>query len=923
MSKVLGLDIGTTSIGFSLIDHDPTRDQGRICHIGTRIFPEARDKEKGTPTNQERRQKRMARRQIRRRRLRRKHLNELLSEAGLLPSFSSPEWPRVMAADPYVLRDRGLEERLEPHEVGRMLYHLAKRRHFKGRDVGEPEEDEKKRKDQEKDADEKKAKTRREETLSALKAEGVTLGRWLAALNPHTCRRRGEHATRATVEAEFEALWSRQAEFHPILREADFKARVADAVFAQKPVFWRKNTLGTCRFEPGAELCPQGSWLSQERRMLEKLNNLTLGTGNLRPLDDEERAVILKGLRTQASMDWKGVQKALRPLYKARGEAGAEKTLRFNLEFGGEKGLKGNLVEAKLSTIFGTSWSNHPFRQEIREAAHSRLWKADYGEIGTQRVVIRSAKERLAERERAAQSFITDFGVTSEQAAALQKLTFPSGWEPFSIKALRKFLPHLEAGIRFGSLLAAPEWESWRNETFPNREQPTGEVRDRLLSPVKREEARRIAGLRNPTVVRTQNELRKVVNNLIDLYGKPDCIRVELARDVGMSKLDREEVSKHNRKQEQRRKAAESDLKSNGIAEPSRGDIEKWLLWKECGEFDLYSALPIGFDDLFHNNVFQVEHIWPLSLSFDNGFRNKTLCHRDWNARKNNRLPHEAFGHTEDWEAMKGRVWRHVAEKRMSKGKAMRFCRQEPLPEDFVERQLNDTGYAARQAMAYLKTLWPDLGQEAPVTVQAVSGKVTAQLRREWGLNNILSDNGEKTRADHRHHAIDALVVACANLGYTQKLSAYLQTRDRSGSERPRLAPPWPTIRKDAGAAVADIVVSHRVRKKVSGPLHKETVYGDTGEDVTTKSGVYRVFVTRKKLESLSKSELDNIRDERVREIVVGWVASHGGDPKKAFAVHPRLGPDGPEIRKVRLCKKCQLPLMAKVSTGYAEPEEN
>jgi CRISPR-associated endonuclease Csn1 len=199
---------------------------------------------------------------------------------------------------------------------------------------------------------------------------------------------------------------------------------------------------------------------------------------------------------------------------------------------------------------------------------------------------------------------------------------------------------------------------------------------------------------------------------------------------------------------------------------------------------------------------------------------------------------------------------------------------------------------------------------------------VTAQLRKRWGLNNILSDDGEKTRADHRHHAVDALTVACAHGGYAQRLAAYF--KEESEGRKPHLPEPWPTIRRDAEVAVAAIIVSHRVRKKVSGPLHKETVYGDTNRN-DGKTGTYRLFVTRKRLEAMTKSEVfatdpeTGIADPRVREIVQRWVTENGGDPKKAFATYPRVSADGPEIRKARLVTKQQVSLMAPASTGYAD----
>jgi CRISPR-associated endonuclease Csn1 len=431
-------------------------------------------------------------------------------------------------------------------------------------------------------------------------------------------------------------------------------------------------------------------------------------------------------------------------------------------------------------------------------------------------------------------------------------------------------------------------------------------------------------------VVRVQNELRKVVNNLIDLYGKPDLIRVELAREVGKSKRERKEMSAGMRAKERLREKARKDLNENGRADPRDEDVEKWMLWKESSEQCPYTGDKIGFDDLFSGNPrFEVEHIWPLSKSLDNSTRNKTLCRKDVNLAKGNRTPFEFFrGRPEEWQAAKDRVWKIVGKDGLTAGKARRFC-AESMPDDFASRQLDDTGYAARQAAEFLKRLWPDVGPTAPVHVQPVTGKVTAQLRRRWGLNHILADDGEKTRADHRHHAVDALVVACADGGYTQKLSRYFDQESdykRGKAQKPSEAivdPPWAGVRADAERAIAAIVVSHRVRKKVSGPLHLETTYGDTGIDEKTKSGTYRLFVTRKPLERLSKTEIEDIVDDRLRDIVRAWVASHGGDPKKAFATKPRVSADGPEIRKVRLRSKQQLVLMAPSSTGYADAGQN
>ena len=248
MQLIFGIDVGTTSIGFAVVDHDVELATGKIRRLGVRIFPEARDP-KGVPLNQERRQARLRRRQLRRRRERRRLLGDQLNQAGLLPSRGTSDWDEAMKCNPYELRRRAFEgEVLSPHEVGRAIYHLAQRRHFRGRDLDEVSDTADEVTD---DADARKATSAREQTVQALRREGKTLGAWLAARGPHE-RKRGEHATRDIIEDEFETVWM------PLVPEP-LRSSVRDAIFVQRPVFWRLNTLGKCRFVPGARLCPKGS----------------------------------------------------------------------------------------------------------------------------------------------------------------------------------------------------------------------------------------------------------------------------------------------------------------------------------------------------------------------------------------------------------------------------------------------------------------------------------------------------------------------------------------------------------------------------------------------------------------------------------------------------------------------------------------
>jgi CRISPR-associated endonuclease Csn1 len=914
---VFGFDIGTTSIGSAVVRMDNNVGTGEILHMGVRIFPEARDPD-GIPLNQERRKRRMMRRQLRRRRVRRRDLNTLLAGAGLLPAFSKEKgspWAVSMAEDPWALRTRALTEPLSPYQLGRALYHLAQRRHFRGRDLEQADIGEDR---DEPAADEKAAASKRETDRKGLKASGLTLGAYLFQIPERAERRRHHHFAREDVAAEFRALLAAQCPHHSCLRDPTFAACLEQTIFDQKPVFWRKATLGTCRFVPGADLAASASWIAQEKRMLEKVNNLRIEEGNGRPLDENERTAILALLRKQDTANWVTIRKA----------AGLLKGTPFNLERGGEKGLVGNRLENRLSAIMGERWEADPnLRERMRREIHARLYKADYGEIGG-RIVIRREADRRVERRKAREALKADFALTDDQADKLAALTFAPGWEPFSGEALEAFLPRLQEGAIFGSLLASPEEEGWRAATFPNRAQPTGAWVDRLPTPGNsREEIDRQKAVRNPTVLRVQNELRKVTNNLIAVYGKPDRIRVEVAREVGKSARERAEDTKRNRDREKVRKEAIADLQAKGIAEPTRADIEKWLLWKECRHICPYTGAEIGFGALFGEGAFEVEHIWPRWKSLDDSFANKTLCRKDLNATKSNKAPVELYeGRPDDLATVIARV--RNFDDRYGPGwrKVRRF--REPPSVDFAARQLTDTGYGARQAVGFLKMLYPDLGQEGEVRVATLSGRVTAELRRRWGLNNILSDDSEKTRADHRHHAIDALVVALAHPGYTQILSRFFQQKDDpSRPPPPALEPPFADVRTQAERKVADIVVSHRVRRKVSGPLHKDTTYGDAGPAEGTGGIAYRWFVTRKPVEALTKALLaddDAWPDAHVRDRVRAWVDAHGGDPKKAFLNgYPTVSEGGAPIRKVRIRVKQQQKLMAPLKNGYADLGNN
>lgn len=359
---------------------------------------------------------------------------------------------------------------------------------------------------------------------------------------------------------------------------------------------------------------------------------------------------------------------------------------------------------------------------------------------------------------------------------------------------------------------------------------------------------------------------------------------------------------------------------------PTREDIQKWILWKECNHRCPYTGKHIGFDSLFGPNPsFEIEHIWPRSRCFDDSMANKTLCISSENRRKGNRTPYEYLHADVDrWFHLKKRLedMRERSDGTGMKHAKIRRFMQKDIPDNFTNRQLTDTSYAAREAGEALSRLWSDKENRERVRVQPVSGRATSLMRRLWGMDGILTVSETKTRDDHRHHAVDALVVACIHPGVSQVLASYWQGVEKY-SKTP-LNPPWQSIRQDAEAHLYRVVVSHRTQRKVSGALHEESIYGRT--DNVSPDGKYTQFVRRKAVDELTAGERqsdpsweekgEGIRDPAIREAVARSLESKNSS-------HLLVGERQNPIRRVRLLKKRDASLMRKATTGYVEVGEN
>jgi CRISPR-associated endonuclease Csn1 len=905
----LGIDLGSGSIGWAaVVDADGPSPQ--ILGMGVRRFEAGvtgsadeieagKDKSRATV----RRDARGPRRQTWRRQYRIRKVFHLLQRLGLLPDSDDDSHDtrnRVIAdldrqlraeyltgADhpaqqvlPYRLRAAALDEQVSRFALGRALYHLAQRRGFlSNRKAGKKDED----------AGAVKAGIRG--LSDEIERNGCrTLGEYFASLDPDQQKIRGRWTARQMYLDEFEKIWAAQSQHYDDLNDETHDL-LFEAIFHQRKLKSQKGLIGACELEPGKRRAPAASLEYQEFRLLQRVNDLVMidpanrkfsliEREDLQTLRDapQKRAALIAALQEAESLSFAKISRILGLKAEKHGRASVKWT--FNFEEGGEKRMRGNTTAAKLVGVLGDRWTR--FSEEEKPRLVDEILSFE-----TEEVLVR----RL----------IRGWAIPENEAKQAADIHFEQGYGALSRKAIRTILPYLERGIPYATA---------RRQAY-GEDATVGTPEDSL--PANRN-CKLLRDVRNPAVERALSELRLVVNALIRKYGKPESIRVELTRELKHSRDRRKRITERNRKNEKFRSDARAKILEEMGHERycSVYNILKVRLAEECNWECPYTGRSIAMAQLVGDHPqFEVEHIVPFSRCFDNSFANKTLCHHEENRKKGNRTPFEAYGHTESWAAILTRVGRFRSERSLVSRKLDLFKREKlDDTEEFTSRQLTDTAYMSRLAAEYLGLLYGGrTDPEGTMRVRVSPGRVTSYLRREWDLNKILGISDEKQRGDHRHHAIDALVVALTGANEIQALSRAAEKAEAQQQHRLFVAvdQPWEGFLGDVFTAVETINVSSRVSRKLNGQLHDATILSPPKPAISKDGKPVKVHHVRKKLELLTKTMVDDIVDDRVRELVKEKLDAFGGDPRKAFqdsANHPYFrSKDGRviPIHKVRI----------------------
>ncbi len=806
-----------------------------------------------------------------------------------------------------------------------------------------------------------------------------TIGQYLYSqlqYNPHT-RTKGQVFYRQDYFDEFETIWETQAKYHPELTNA-LKEEIRDIIiFYQRKLKSQKGLVSFCEFESrvvelvkddkkisytiGAKVTPKSSPLFQEFKIWQNLNNLLIQhkkSKEVLSFDLEAKQLLFDELNIKGNLKKEQVFKLL-----------GYKLNEWDLNFPVVEGNRTNqlLYEAYLKMMI---YEGHD-DIEIEEltAADIKLTVRSFFEMQEINIAILDFDSNLEggaiEKQLAYQVWHllyayegdnsntgndklfellkSKFGINKEHAQILAKVNLNQDYASLSAKAIRNILPFLKAGHPFAKkdkdekIASATALAGYNHSSSITKEENDNRILKDCLELLPKN------SLRNPVVEKILNQMVNVVNAIIadPNLGKPDEIRIELARELKKNLKEREEATAQINKS-----TAEHDtirlllVKEFGIKNPTRNDIIRYKLYDELkfnGYKDLYTNEYISREELF-SKKYDIEHIIPQSRVFDDSFSNKTIVERRINQEKDNATAYDyvdAKG-AEKLSQYKLRVEAYLKEYPERKAKYKKLLMKgEAIGEGFIDRDLRDSQYIAKKAKAML--------HEVCRNIVSTTGSVTQRLREDWDLVNVMQElNLEKYRKqlltemvekkdgnfkeriidwtkrnDHRHHAMDALTIAFTKHSHIQYLNnlnarksddklgraiAGIEKKetdfqiDDNGNKKRRFKSPLANFREDAKNHLENVLVSCKAKNKVvtknknkiKSAKEKEPQKTLTPRGQLHKETVYgkiqQYIVKEEKVSGkFDEATIAKVTKPKYREALLKRLRENNNDPAKAF----------------------------------------
>lgn len=943
MGIKIGLDVGITSVGYAVLRTDDEGVPYKIETLNSVIFPAAENPKSGDSLAAPRRGNRGSRRRTRRTKFRKYRTKRLFIRHGLLTAEEIEDIfnQKLGHKTIYELRTEALDRKLTNEELFRILYFFAGHRGFKSNRKAEIENA---------DAETGMVLSAINEIKAALE-EGTyrTLGEYMHAHPKYEEHKRNKDgkdrylgtAQRDLIIDEIKKILNAQRGFGNAALSDAFEQEFigngegeAAGIFTAQRDFDEgpgkgspyggdqiEKMIGWCTFEKEERRAAKGTYTFQYFELLSKLNNLKIqefAGDDWKELNPDQRQLIIDKAFSKEKLQYAEIKKLLK----------LEPEAKFNLLSYGSKTEQDKTEKTNFVSLRNYDKVRKALGKEVYEAMPNSL----KDEIGTILTTYSSDKSRR-------RVFADRLSLTTDQIEVLLPLTMTQ-YGHLSLKAMRNIIPYLEMGLTYDKAAEAAGYDFKHNAI------------DRAFIH---------ENVSNPVVKRAVSQCIKVVSQLTREYGKPDAINIEFSRELGRNFKDRQKIEKNQKENMARNEKIANKLRENGIAVNGE-NITRLKLWEEQGNMDPYTGQYIPYEEVFYGN-YDVDHIIPYSISFDDSFGNKVLVSSAANREKGNRIPMEYLAN----DPIRIQSLENIAGTIRNFNKREKLLKKKLSKEDvegWKSRNINDTRYIARLLRNYFRQNIEFSEKENIKDKVAVNnGVVTARMRARWGL-------GPKHRDNDRHHAMDAVVVACMTPAFVRRVTVYSKRQEvrfnkslwNEGTLESDLAhmslekreeyekmfskafpQPWEGFRDELNARLSDspkeliknikntlgtyseeeieklkpMFVVRRPNKKITGPAHLETIR--SGKLLNEGKSLSRVSISKLKLNK--NGEIGTGNAEFYKSEDNGWMPvynalkaemeQNGGSGEKAFPdgvfTYTQENGQTHTVRKVKVVQKSTL----------------
>ena len=773
---VIGLDIGETSVGWTITD----MLNEYIVDMGVRVWDKAQTRTKQTLAS-ERREYR-GRRRTGRRKIHRKDRvkNALIRYELLTKDQVNNLFLNSGNEDVYVLRVQALDKLISNEELARILIKFAKNRGFKS--------------NRKVDVDsEGVILTAIDENQKLMNEKNYrTFGEMLLLDEKFKYKKRNTEGdyqaspSRKLIEDELDMILTTQQNKGNNLITDDFMKDIMCIILEQRPFATGDDIvklLGKCTYEVDEYRAPKATHSFSEFQVRQALNNLRLLDQDFNKTElnpEQKEAVYQKAFSGSGKLTFTQLRKILK----------MDEAWRFiGLDYGPD--IKD--VEKKSFV------SIEEFMKIQKQVKEFNLRNEQLDDIGWVLSFYKTDEDiynELVKRELSEEVI--------EKALAINiKSSKPCN---LSLKALININVGLKEGLLYHEACDKAGYKSEDKEE-----------RTLLLEKeISRDE------ITNPVVFKSLIETKKVLNALILRYGSPISVHIELAREVTMSEKGKIKAHKKSKENEK------LNLSIIGEIKKERPDINlnstqimRYKLWKEQNGLCMYSNKPIDVDYVLFDGVeCQIDHILPYSRSYDNSYTNKVLVFTKYNQDKGNKTPHEMFSEVA-WEEFKERVNSNTKIPYKKKLNLLNTTFKDNEA-GFLSRNLINTAYAARYFSKLVRDNLLFSPSERKNKVVCINGRATSDFRYLLDI--------KKDRDIHTHHAIDAAIISVIDEKFIYNLNNYYKKRenDRYKAGAPgglKFEKPWENFDYEIMKKEKEIFVSKAEKTKVTGSASKDTFY--------------------------------------------------------------------------------------------------